>query len=175
MVGGAHLGFAVTPKGATGSGGIEAGARASSSKREKLELAVPVAEHSVTQSKTGDGHYRWIIEMRAGGALSGRAWDALKDPRLKLIDERSNKSLEPSVLLEVRCRAEDLIVEDVEVKDEGVWTKASSRFGVKNRLAAAIAYIKTKLVEGGLEVNNIEDKFGEVTLTQVAAEAKRGN
>lgn len=62
----------------------------------------------------------------------------------------------------MRCRREDLVIEDLEVKDAGIWDAAKKRLGFKNRMAAAISYIRDRLSDEGLEVNNIEDVFGKL-------------
>jgi len=55
-----------------------------------------------------------------------------------------------------------LVIEDLEVKDAGIWDAAKKRLGFKNRMAAAISYIRDRLSDEGLEVNNIEDVFGKL-------------
>ncbi|MBN8956802.1 MAG: hypothetical protein J0H17_09515, partial [Rhizobiales bacterium] len=68
-------------------------------------------------------------------------------------------------------RREDLLIRDLEVKDEGLWETIRRRAGFKNRLAAAESYIRDRLAHEGLEVKNIEDIFGAVTLASTTAEA----
>lgn len=127
----------------------------------------------VTNSKTEEGYYRWTIKPSAGKFLQGRPWDAEKNPRLRIVDKRKDpaKSIPPSVRVEVRCRREDLLVEDLQIKDDGIWEAAKKRLGFNNRMAAAISYIQNRLTEEGLEVGNIEDDFGHLTLASVTAQS----
>lgn len=126
----------------------------------------------VIQSETDEGFYRWVIESRANEPLNGRPWDGKKKPRLILSDTRQdrNRGIEPSVRVEVRCLREDLVIEDIELKDEKLMDKLRSKAGFENRMAAAESYIRDRLLETGLEVNNIHDKFGRLTLVSVVAE-----
>ena len=157
------------------SGSVSAGigGEASASKIKKLELSSSVSSMRVTQSKTPEGYFRWILEPRASQFLLGRPWNALKQPRLKLVDQRKDRSrgIPPTVRVEVWCRREDLAIGDLEIKDEGLWQTVKRKAGFKNRLAAAESYIRERLSEEGLEVNNIEDIFGQMTLGSTTAES----
>jgi hypothetical protein len=95
----------------------------------------------------------------------------LKSPLLKLVDQRTNreKGIAPSVRLEIRCLREDLKIEDIEIKNSGLWEKLVNREGSKNRLKAAEAYIKNQLEEAGLEAGDLSDKFAKITLGEVIA------
>jgi hypothetical protein len=161
------------PIGLTGSAGLDAGAQASITASRKLEISSVVSLMLVTQSQTVDGHYRWAIEPQLGQILEGRPWDASKQPRLKLVDKRKDRSkgIPPIVRVEVRCRREDLTIEDLQIKDDSLWESAKSRFGFKNKMAAAESYIRDRLTEEGLEVKNIHDIFATLTLGSVTAGA----
>jgi hypothetical protein len=165
--------------GATGlSGGIsaDAGAQANISSTRKLEISANVQFMVVTQSINADGHYRWIVEPRRSRILEGRPWDGVRVPRLKLIDKRKDRSkgIPPTVRVEVCCRREDLVIENLEVKDNSVWEKVKSRAGFANRMAAAESYIRDRLTEEGLDVQNIREIFGELTLGSIMAEPLTG-
>lgn len=129
----------------------------------KLVLAV--------QTKTADGHYRWELSSQSGEALKGRPWKA-SEPRLRLLDQRKDrtKGIPPCVRVEVRCLREDLVVRDIEVKNAGLWDQIRERVGFENRVAAAESYIRNKLLEEGLDVENIHDPFGRLTIGSVLAE-----
>lgn len=62
------------------------------------------------------------------------------------------------------------MIEDLTAKEKGVWQSLKARTGFANRLAAAESYIRDRLAEEGLEVNNISDVFGHVTLASTTAE-----
>jgi len=166
------LSASITRAGLGGGASAEAGAEASISASEKLEVSATVQFVIVTQSKTAEGHYRWSIEPRATKVLKGRPWDAVKQPRLKLIDKRRDRStgIPPTVRVEVRCRREDLHIGQLEIKDENLWETVKRRAGFHNRMAAAESYIRDRLLEEGLDVRNIGDIFGELTLGSTIAE-----
>lgn len=130
---------------------------------------------SITQSNTPDGQYRWSLRPCKGIVLQGRPWDANESPRLKIIDERKDrqKGIPPTVRVEVRCRREDLEITDLNSKDESVLEKAKNKVGFGNRLAAAEAYIRDRLVSEGLTIKNFKDSFGELTLASTLAEPQK--
>jgi hypothetical protein len=163
----------VSHTGLSGSASAEGGAQATISASKKLEVSATLQFMIVTQSKTSEGHYRWAIEPTTTKILEGRPWDPTKQPRLKLVDERKDRSkgIPPTVRVEVRCRREDLSIEDLEIKDENLWEALKGRVGFRNRIAAAESYIRDRLSAEGLEVNNIQDIFGQLTLGSVSAES----
>ena len=145
----------------------------SGSQSRQLELTQSVTLMIVTQSRSPDGHYRWLIEATDSEPLAGRPWNAQEQPRLKLIDKRSDrtKGIPPTVRVEVKCRREDLVIEDLQLKDESLWDSLVGRAGHKNRVAAAISYIRSRLAEENLEVDNMEDVFGQITLASTIAQS----
>ena len=168
-----NLAGSLSQSGLTGSASSEASAQATMSSSKKLEVSATVQFMIVTQSQTAEGYYRWLIEPGTARTLQGRPWDPAKQPRLKLVDRRTDpsKGIPPTVRLEVRCRREDLEIEDLEVKDESLWENVKARAGFKNRIAAAESYIRLRLLEEGLEAGNIHDPFGQLTLGSVSAES----
>ena len=144
------------------------GAREHSS---SIELAMEVRRFYVTQSQTREGHYRWRLEPVVGNFLDGRPWDANDEPRLSLLDLRKDRSkgIPAAVSVEVRCLREDLIIEEVKLKDESLWDVLRQRKGFQNREAAAAAYIRDQLLAVGLTVGDVSDPYSMMTLASVVA------
>ena len=161
-------------KGAFGSLGASLGGKQETTTDEKVLLEGQFKLMDVTQSTTADGFYRWLVSPRNGEKLDGRPWDAQEDVRLKIVDQRpeNTKSVPPTVRVEVRCKKEDLLIEGIEIKNKESWKIAKKRQGFKNRMAAAEAYIRSKLYEEGLQVSNFEDVFGDVTIASAAADSE---
>ncbi|MER9618106.1 hypothetical protein [Mesorhizobium sp. M0207] len=153
-------------------GRLEVSAAADVSVHHKINVTEKLSIIAVKQSKTHDGHYRWDLTPSAAEILEGRPWDPIKSPRAKLIDTRSDRSrgIPPTVSIEVRCLREDMLITDIQIKDENIWQKIRGKSAHQNRIAAAESFIKDKLVEEGLEFSDIEDRFGLITLVDVVAE-----
>ncbi|WP_325060917.1 hypothetical protein [Vitreimonas sp.] len=169
-------GFAVTVSPAAPSASMSASAEATQAVRQKsdVELTSEVTAFVVTHSQTSEGHHRWRLEPIANKQLVGRPWKAAEAPRLTLVDERDGShEIAGAVRVEVRCRREDLLIEDLALKDQTVWDSLKGQKGEKNRMAAAISYIRDRLVETGLEFDSIEDPFGVITLSSVIAQETR--
>ena len=168
----ANLVLSTEPLKLNASASAGSGMKKATSRSRKLKVSSTIRFMTVTTSKTEEGYYRWLVRPAAAAVLDGSPWDAVKEPRLKLVDRRKDRSkgIPPTVRVEVRCRREDIVIEDLEVKDAGIWDMAKRRLGFKNRMAAAISYIRDRLSEEGLEVDNIEDVFGKVTLGSVTPE-----
>jgi hypothetical protein len=165
--------FSLNRTSVDGSLSAEAGARTTVSKSRKFELEGAVDFMIVTQSKTAEGDYRWSVEPRRSATLHGRPWDAVSKPRAQLVDKRKDrtKGIPPTVRVEVRCRREDLVIEELTVKDETRWQSIKSRTGFSNRMAAAESYIRDRLEEEGFEAADIQDAFGEITLGTATAQS----
>jgi hypothetical protein len=151
----------VSEKGFKGSIGTGVKAESSVTAKEKIETSQIVQLMLVTQSKTEDGNYRWVITPQAQKVLEGRPWDANKNPRMKLVDGRRNRSkgIPPTVRIEVHCRREGLEIRDIEIKDETLWEKLSEKAGLRNKIVAAESYLRDRLAEEGLEAGQISDEL----------------
>jgi hypothetical protein len=162
----------VSDRGFKGSIGTEVKAESSVTAKEKIETSQIVQLMLVTQSKTEDGNYRWVITPQAQKVLDGRPWDANKNPRMKLVDGRRNRSkgIPPTVRIEVHCLREDLEIQDIEIKDATLWEKLRPREAFRNKIVAAESYIRDRLAEEGLEAGHISDKFSFLTLARVTAD-----
>lgn len=174
---GAKAGLLVSESKAKAGLGIAAKAEKSISNSDKLQITEKVDLIFIKQSKTPDGQYRWEVSPRTGNDLDGRPWDPIKSPRLKVQDIRSNRKrgIPPTIMVSVRCLREDIHITDIKTKDEGLWRKVKAKAGFENRLAAAESYIRSKLIEEGLEFGDLNDRFGEIILAHVAAEPEEND
>lgn len=165
-------GFGVKASESAMSAKVEIGASGETSitAKRKIETASSVHPMHVKQSKSAEGYYRWEIKSTNQKSLDGRPWDS-SEPNARLVDQRAkgSASVPPAVSVEVRCRREDLVIDALEIKDEGLMDKLREQVGFKNRMAAAVSYIRDELLREGLYVGNIEDAFGQLTLGSAIA------
>jgi hypothetical protein len=166
---GLQLGFGVTspPKVCA-----DAGAQASASRDLVTAVTQQLRGMSLVHSKIDDSH-AWSITPTGSETLFGRPWDARKEPRLKVVDHRKNRSssLAPTIRVEVRCLRQDLHISDIRLKDEAAWGVLLAGAQQRNRLAAAEALIRTKLFEEGLFQGDVSDPYAQMTLAAIVAEA----
>ena len=147
------------------------------SRKETIEQSEELSVFEITQSKDNDQNYRWIIEHIDGEALDGAPWDPAETPLATIIDKRGGKktSLAPTVQLAVRCRREDLVIEDLQVKKPETvkgWNKDKKMEDVhRANILAAEALIRNRLTEYGLHAPDISEEFSQIILGRVFAEA----
>jgi hypothetical protein len=167
-----HASGSVSTKSANAKGGISAYGKLSTNTDNFVKVTRNSDAMEVTQSQTGEGHYRWIIVASGGEHLNGRPWDGKKVPRLTLVDTRKEraKGIPPSVRVEIHCKREDLIIEDIILKDETLWQKTTNRLGFNNRRAAAESFIRERLIREGLEVKDMSEMYSNLALASVTAE-----
>lgn len=165
----AEAGVEVTRSGvsaqAAASGSVAAGRHAT----ETVEMAQHGGNMVVMQSKTPEGQYRWTLTPSLGKHLEGRGWDAASEPRLKVEDRRTDraKGLPPTLHVEVRCKREDMEIEEIEVKDQARWERIKQQVGFDKRMAAAESYIRSKLASEGLEFGDLSEDFADVTIASI--------
>lgn len=128
---------------------------------------------TLVHSQTAEGDHRWTVTPNGSSTLLGRPWDATKRPRLKLVDQRSNRDdpLSPTVRVEVRCRREDLEITDIHLSDESLMDVIKAGGSQRNRQAAAEALIRTRLFEEGLVSGDMRDPYALMVLADIQAES----
>lgn len=160
----------------TGPGGglnLTLDASAIRSKDAAVIITQSLQAMSVTQTETADGDYSWVVEPSVNKTLAGRPWDAGKAPRLKVVDQRQDrtKGIEPNIRIEVRCRREDLDITDITLKNQTAWAGFAKDPLGRNKVAAAEALIRTKLFQAGLVAGHLDDPFAQMTLCAAIAES----
>lgn len=149
----------------------KAAALAAASRDQSSTVTREGSDFVVNQSRTHEDDYRWIITSNlASTPLDGHPWDADTAPRLKLVDTRPDRerSLPPSVRVQVRCLREDLEITHLELKDEEAWSLISKSKQHRNRLVAAEALIKARLFAAGLVVGDLNEPYAQLTLAEVS-------
>lgn len=116
--------------------------------------------------------YTWTFECETAEFLVGRAWDANASPvmRLKDLRQRGVRGIAPSVRVAIKCLREDLLITDIRLKDDEL-SLAEKLLGKeqKTKKRAAEAYIRTKLMETGLDVGDISNEFASIVMLEVTA------
>lgn len=170
----AALKLAIAPASLVPKAKLGVSARRKSSQRRILQSATKLAGLEVKHMKNNDGEHRWIVTPGLGGFLDGRPWES-DHPRLKLIDRRSPgfMALEPTVRVEVRCRREDLEITDIHFRDKARQNAFLKMEGQRNRIVAAEALIRSRLLQEGLiDVRaDLSDDFLELTLADTIVES----
>jgi hypothetical protein len=135
-----------------------------------------VVEHAdgamrVVQSRTEDGDYRWTVTALTG-VLDGKPWDASASSQMTIEDTRSNRGvgIAPAVRVQVRCRREDIKIDEIVLKDRRAWATIKRSLMFRNKIAAAEAAIRQLLIVEGLFAGEISDPYLVITLAEVSAE-----
>lgn len=120
-----------------------------------------------------EGDQSWIVTSPLH-KLEGVLWSAQHDPRFTLIDSRSPdkiahdraKNIPPLALVSVRCKREDVNIEDIEFKDSISDEQQKHRHGYNARLRTAEAFLKTEIQRQNLRVDNVHEPFSDMTLAE---------
>lgn len=169
--GGVDFNAGVSIRGPSAAGKVGAGAHFDATQEAALKVTRETGGFAVTQIQTDAGEYAWIVEPVASTVLAGRPWDAMKAPRLALIDriETRKRTIDPAVNVEIRCRREDLEIRDIALTQARDLAAMAKDPLWQNKVKAAEAVIRTRLARAGLLKGDISDPFAEIVLCATLA------
>lgn len=138
------------------SKGISAKAGANAEKgiseQEDLELSEEITSFLCQHFIESDGVYGWELGAGDGAEnyLEGAPWDVTEEPRLRVRrDGNSDIDEQPAMLVEIRCRREDIEIIDLEEKDPQGRQVGSAKKQRQANLVAAEQIIKEELQKAG--------------------------
>lgn len=132
--------------------------------------------HELTK-RSREGHRSWSIDGKSqhNGRIWGAIWDAHEEPRLTIIDKRPPEVIKkdedndflPISRIEIRCLRADIDIYDIDFKDpqDQGWL-ASQSTGI-TKIKAAEAFLKHTILDEGLTVGNLSDRYSELTICDV--------
>lgn len=124
-----------------------------------------------THRKASDGSHLWELVPASASSLQGQCWDAVREPRLSVRDTRvQERQMEGICRVEVRCKREDLLVEDITLKDAGLLKRLATDNFYHNRIAAAEAYIRRALTYRGLDHGDLDELFSDISVAMVTVD-----
>jgi hypothetical protein len=89
---------------------------------------------------------------------------------MKVKDTRKDRArgIEPTVRIQVRCLREDLEISNIVLKDSRAWERLIRSPTHRNRVAAAEAVIRDRLMKAGLIHGALDEPFAEMCLAEVS-------
>jgi hypothetical protein len=140
-------------------------------KENTIEIETPVRMILSTQSRSKEGYYRWELKPVQADALLGKPWDAVSEPRLSVKDlSRKLGGIEGTSRVEIRCKREDLMIEDVTIKDRSMIKKLIGKSGYHNKIIAAESYIRSMLFQRDLPAGDMAEPYSDVCLAEIVIE-----
>lgn len=153
--------FKSIPTGQISMGGSAKGRKIVS--EDRIEHIADFIEQHFT---TPDKHPGWEVENIDKKFLKGSPWNASDAPRLKV--KRNSSAEQPYVRIEIRCRREDLRIEDLELKDPVKQSRFLNRPDPDKNRAAAEQVIKEELVKAGfLELPDMTEGFSNILIADI--------
>lgn len=163
---------------ASSSANAEVGYEGNRTTEETVKSAQMKSMFNEQLTRSVNGHDAWRVDGREleGGRLTGPVFDFEAEPRLTLVDLRSEvrrlsdetNEMIPLSRIEVRCLRDDIDVYDVRLKDEEKHSFLSSKPGHKERIQIARGVIREALLQEGLSVGSLlDDPFAEMTICDV--------
>lgn len=134
----------------------------------------------VRHYRNDDGHECWDVTPAIAKHLLNRIWDGAADPRFSMKDKRSAtqkakdeaNQMDPVVSVQIRCKREDLLIENIKVTDPEKEKELGGRRNQDKRLIAAESHIRDLLMMETLGAPNLKSDYVEMVLADIIAEAE---
>lgn len=146
---------------------FEASASASTQREESesSELEAEVKAILEQHFTTPDKHPAWEVEPSAlhSEYLWGSPWHAEQEPRFKV--RKQGNGEDTTMMIEVRCRREDIEVLDLELKDPEEQSRFKRKKNHENNMVAAEQLIKLELEKAGfLDIPDLNEKHSRLLI-----------
>ena len=140
--------------------GIDTELSGSTQVTQKIEREEDLGNMHVSHRKDANG-YVFILEPTEQVSLAGNAWNP-DTPRMQVQDTKSSRKRgePPEVTVQIRCKREDLHIENVQFKDKNWFQNALS----KNKEVAVEQYLKKVIFDMGLECGDLSEPFTSIVL-----------
>lgn len=142
---------------------IDVKANKSSGTATSTEFTTKISEFQIQQIVDAAHNYGWEITPVNGGGLSGKVWDPVKRPRLT-VKKVSESKIDPGFQVHVCCRKGDLLIDEVKLKSGKPFLDHLKA----NRIAAAKAVIRSKLINYGFDFDDNSNDLVEVSIAEIA-------
>lgn len=113
------------------------------------------------------GVHVFNVKASQDDTLSGKPWDPKSEP-LARVGRRSGGPIAEVLAVSVRVKWDDLVISDVEPKDQSLKARMS-RLGQNQRIAAQ-QYIKHQIAKLGMPTGDPGSKFSEIVFANVRVE-----
>ncbi|MBG6161503.1 hypothetical protein IWQ54_001153 [Labrenzia sp. EL_195] len=126
--------------------------------REKLDSQMRV----ICRKGNDESLYIFEIEAADSGILLGNPWGC-EGPILSVQGSNATrtKRVPPELKIEIKCKREDLAIEDIQFKENSAYNIFSLK---REKIIAAEQYIKLSLLKTGLPCGDLSDPFHTVAL-----------
>lgn len=150
---------------------VSASVAASSDLGSSAEQKMTYQQHKprilVSAKPRGLNEYAWELTPTFEGALDGQPWDPLAEPRLSVRHPSETLRLPPAIRVVLTCALEDVAIDELTPKKDGVLDIVRQVVTNEVSYAAAVQYLKTVLAEADLEVGTLDNRFSELLIAEV--------
>lgn len=149
--------------------GLEAEAFGGFKVSNRFEMGRDVSQMRV-QHRNDDGDWSLNVSPHRDRVLDGQPWEE-KTPAMTLRDKKPDRvrGEPPEVTVEIRCRREDLVIEDIEFRDKK-WPAWATLPAAKRVVVEQ--YLKRELIESGFYCGDLSDKFAILVLADAVPEVE---
>lgn len=130
---------------------------------QSVEFEQMVGNFNVRQLTDRNRNHFWEINEANGKVLTGKVWDPVRRPRLKVKAQTDPSKMPPSCNVIVACRRSDFDIDEIKFKSGRKFALVTE----KNKVAAAEAVIRKKLEEHGLVSTFPDGEYVEIVLANM--------
>lgn len=148
---------------ASGGASFESGV----SQEQKLKLVQQIPKTVAIPKPGGSQSYSWELFPGYEEYLSGQPWHPVDEPRFYTVSAKGKSKLSPSIKITMSCLLEDIIIDNLEMKDCRPLAIIKEMALNKVNNAAAVQYIKQCMKSMQLEAGALDDRFSKLIIADV--------
>ncbi|MES3044658.1 hypothetical protein [Sphingomonas faeni] len=138
-------------------------------KEEQIKAVQSIPTIIVSSIPSAKGEYSWELTPGNGDMLMGQPWDPTLEPRLSVRNFIPDAKLDPTVKILITCAVEDIVIDELKPKSDGVLDRLKEILFNEINYKAAIQHLKVVLKHSDLEVSELDSQFSKVVIADVLA------
>ncbi len=165
----ANAGGKITTKSLMIAAGASASAGRDTLREEEVRFMQEIPRILATPKPKSAGEYAWELSASQADTMDGPPWNAKDEPRLSIKSLLIRQRIDPTIKIAVSCRLEDIVIDDLRLKDNGIMSAIKHVIFSPINEAAAIQQLKLTLRDANLEFGEMNDIFSEILIADVLA------
>lgn len=136
---------------------------------DSIQIVQSLPAIAISSRPSTQREHFWAMEATFRPHMEGQPWDPLSPPRMHVKPLVKIGKLHPAISVQLTCAFEDVIIEDIQLKEINFKALAKEAVGWREREKVAIQHLKVLLMNAELEVSDLENRFENLVLAELFA------
>jgi hypothetical protein len=139
------------------------------SREDEIKVIQTLPQIIVSPRPVSSRSYSWHLESSYNPSLQGQPWHPADEPRFRIKAIDNIQKIFPTIKVVVSCALEDIIIEDIKLKSDGLGQSIKNIIFNNINEAAAIQHLKLVLKNSDLEPSAMDNRFSDLIIANVLA------